>query len=138
MGVRRKTAEEVEAYVQRAVAEVQRLAVGGVAPRVRDYSLLRENGPALETLARYGVRYSDLVTLAGLKPVTRGPGAGRVPAAVEEDVLHRFATAEPPAPKSWPLFGIPTRRRVLEQRVIGEDADGLLVAVRVEEWFSLR
>ena len=67
-------------------------------------------------------------------------GVASVPsaAAVEEEVQHRFATAEPPAPKSWPLFGIPTRRRVLEQRVVGEDADGVLVAVRVEEWFSLR
>lgn len=138
MGVRRKTAEEVEACVQRAVLEVQRLAVDGVAPRVRDYMALREEGPAIETLARYGVLYSDLVTLAGLKPVTRGPGAGRVPASVEEEVQHRFATAEPPAPKDWPLFGIPTRRRVLEQRVIGEDADGVLVAVRYEEFFSLR
>ena len=89
MGVRRKTAEEIEACVQRAVLEVQRLAVDGVAPRVRDYVALREDGPAIETLARYGVLYSDLVALAGLKPVTRGPGAGRVPASVEE-VQHRL------------------------------------------------
>ena len=35
MGVRRKTAEEIEACVQQAVLEVQRLAVDGVAPRCR-------------------------------------------------------------------------------------------------------
>ena len=137
MAARRKTAEEIEESVQRAVAEVQRMAVGGVAPRVRDYSLLRDAGPSVETLAKYGLRYSDVVKLAGLRPAALGP-VGRVPAAVEEEVRHRMETAEPPAPKSWPLFGIPTRRRVLEQRVIGEDADGVLVAVRYEEFFSLR
>ena len=137
MAARRKTAEEMEEGVQRAVAAMQRMAVGGVAPRVRDYSLLRDDGPSVETLSKYGLRYSDVVKRAGLRPAALGPGS-KVPAAVEEEVQHRFATAEPPAPKSWPLFGIPTRRRVLEQRVIGEDADGVLVAVRVEEWFSLR
>lgn len=137
MAARRRTQEEIEESVQRAVAEVQRMAVGGVAPRVRDYMLLREDGPGVETLAKYGVRYSDLVRRAGLRPAQLGPG-GRVPAAVEEEVRHRMENADPPAPASWPLFGIPTRRRVLEQRVIGEDADGVLVAVRYEEFFSLR
>ena len=137
MGARKKTAEEIEESVRRAVQAVQRLAVGGVAPRVRDYSLLRDAGPSVETLSKYGLRYSDVVKRAGLRPAALGPG-GKVPAAVEEEVQHRFATAEPAAPATWPLFGIPTRRRLLEQRVIGEDADGVLVAVRYEEFFSLR
>ena len=47
MGVRRKTAEEIEACVQQAVLEVQRLAVDGVAPQVQDYVALREDGPAV-------------------------------------------------------------------------------------------
>lgn len=137
MAARKKTSEEIEESVERAVAEVQRMAVGGVAPRVRDYSLLREDGPSVETLSKYGLRYSDLVKRAGLRPAALGPG-GRVPAAVEEEVRHRMETAEPPRPASWPLFGIPTRRRVIEERVIGEDESGRWVAVRYEEFFSLR
>ena len=44
---------------------------------MRDYVALREDRPAGETLARYGVLYSDLVALAGLKPVTRGQAPAR-------------------------------------------------------------
>ena len=137
MAARKRTAEEIEESVQRAVAEVQRMAVGGVAPRVRDYILLREDGPGVETLAKYGVRYSDLVRRAGLRPAQLGPG-GRVPAAVEEEVRHRMENEDPPAPSTWPLFGIPTRRRVLEERVVAQDEAGVWVAVRYEEFFSLR
>ena len=34
---------------------------------------------------------------------------GAIPATVEEEIQHMHDHAEPPQPRSWPLFGIPTK-----------------------------
>lgn len=121
------------------IARMREMAHNGTAPSVRTWNQERGPGlPASETLHYHGHSWLRLVELAGLEPAKKGgqPGSrGRMVSfeAADAEVRHRLATAEPPRPNSWPLFGIPTRTEVK----IGQLPDGTPVRV-TRQYFSLR
>lgn len=58
---------------------------------------------------------------------------GMIPAGVETEIQAMHDNAEPPQPRSWPLFGIPTRCETF----IGRRPDGATVRC-TRQYFSLR
>ena len=133
------TAATLSYTIDDVLARMRELAQNGHAPGVRAWN--RQRGPDLpiyETLSAHGHNWLDLCELAGLEPAKRGgpPGSpGRIVSfeAADAEVRHRLATAEPPQPNSWPLFGIPTRQEVK----IGQLPDGTPVRV-TRQYYSLR
>ena len=123
------------------IACLRSLAVGRIAPSSRTYDEKRSPGlPNARLLWLHGHKYSHLVALAGLEPALRGNAArqrhaGRQVdfATVDAEVRQRMASAEPPRPATWPLFGIPTRT----EQYIGTRRDGARVRV-TRQYFSLR
>ena len=74
----------------------------------------------------------------GRPPQSEGPAflrrfPGAIPATVEEEIRQMHDNAEPPQPRSWPLFGIPTRCETF----IGRLPDGATVRC-TRQYFSLR
>lgn len=63
-----------------------------------------------QRLLRRGYSMTRLAELVGLTPRPAGCGAKWTGS---EEEPEPEATPEPPAPKSWPLFGTPTRREVV-------------------------
>lgn len=58
---------------------------------------------------------------------------GALPATVEEEIQHMHDHAEPPQPRSWPLFGIPTRTETFTVRIAAD------TAIRTtRQYYSLR
>ena len=133
------TAHLLAYTLDQVVARIQELAVDGVAPGFRTYNAQRGPGlPAHATLADHGYSWMQLIELAGLEPAKRGgqPGSRQYRInfeAADAEVRHRLATAEPPRPATWPLFGIPTRTEVC----IGQLPDGTPVRV-TRQYYSLR
>lgn len=123
------------------LVRIRELATDDVAPTTREYNSQRGPGlPGYETLKLDGHTWPELVELAGLDPAPRGSAAQirrahRVRAfdAVDAHVRQLMATAEPPRPNTWPLFGIPTRTEVR----IGQLPDGTPVRV-IRQYYSLR
>ncbi len=77
-------------------------------PSYSSLQLRRWTWPAL--CAKAGVERRQV----GRPPKSEGPAflrrwPGAVPATVEEEIQHMHDHAEPPQPRSWPIFGIPTR-----------------------------
>ncbi len=101
--------------------------------------------PGFSSLQRRGWTWNRLIAAAGLLPPEKGrppvrPGAqflranpGMAPASVDEEVEEMRLRAEPPVPKSWPLFGIPTK----VETFIGRFPDGT-PARCTRHYFSLR
>lgn len=133
------TAHLLAYTLDQVVARIQELAVDGYAPGFRTYNAQRGPGlPTHATLADHGYSWMQLIELAGLEPAKRGgqPGSrqNRINfEAADAEVRHRLATAEPPRPATWPLFGIPTRQEVSTGRL----PDGTLVRV-YRYYYSLR
>ena len=133
------TAHLLAYTLDQVIARIQELAVDGYAPGIRTYD--RQRGPGLPgypTLVYHGYSWPELVELAGLEPAKRGGPPGSRPnrinfEAADAEVRHRLATAEPPRPATWPLFGIPTRTEVC----IGQLPDGTPVRV-TRQYYSLR
>ena len=133
------TAATLSYTIDDVIARLRELAQNGHAPGVRAWN--RQRGPDLpiyETLSAHGHDWHHLCELAGLEPAKRGgPPGSRGPTVpfeeVDAEVRHRLATAEPPRPASWPLFGIPTRQEVK----IGQLPDGTPVRV-TRQYYSLR
>ena len=122
------------------IARLRELAEHGHAPGMRRWNVERGPGlPSHDTLARHGHDWLKLCELAGLEPARPGGAPGiRIASraafeAVDAEVRHRFATAEPPRPASWPLFGIPTKTEVK----FGQLPDGTPVRV-TRQYYSLR
>ncbi len=64
----------------------------------------------VKLLASAGVEQRQV----GRPPKSEGPAflrrwPGAVPATVEEEIQKMHDHAEPPQPRTWPLFGIPTK-----------------------------
>ena len=126
------------------IARLRELAEHGHAPGMRRWNVERGPGlPSHDTLARHGHNWLELCRLAGLEPAMPGGVQGdprRLRStsraafeAVDAEVRHRFATAEPPRPNTWPLMGIPTRQEIKTGRL----PDGTLVRV-YRYYYSLR
>ena len=113
----------------------------GMAPPRRNYnySSAAAGLPAWSTLHRRGWTWAKLVQTAGLieRPNGRPPKEGWHPgmshASIAAEIDRMEATAEPPQPRSWPLFGIPTRCETF----IGRLPDGATVRC-TRQYFSLR
>ena len=138
------TAQSLIYTLDQVIARIRELATNGVAPGFRTYNAQRGPGlPAHATLADHGYSWTQLVELAGLEPAKRGgppgnrngTGAQRSArfATLDTEVRQMFATAEPPRPATWPLFGIPTRTEIR----FGQLPDGTPVRV-TRQYFSLR
>lgn len=128
--------------IEDVIARLHELSRDGIAPSLRDYNRLRGPGlPSTATLGLHGHTWPQLVERAGLQFAKRGAQPGNRNAAahsarfeaIDAEVRHRMATAEPPRPSSWPLFGIPTRT---ETR-FGQLPDGTPVRV-TRQYYSLR
>ena len=133
------TAATLSYTIDAVIARLRELAQNGHAPGVRAWN--RQRGPDLpiyETLSAHGHNWLDLCELAGLEPAKRGgpPGSpGRIVSfeAADAEVRHRLATAEPPRPAEWPLFGIPTKTETFVVAITDD------TAVRcTRQYFSLR
>ena len=133
------TAQSLAYTLDQVIARIQELATNGVAPGFRTYNAQRGPGlPAHATLAEHGYNWMQLIELAGLEPAKRGGPPGSRPnrinfEAADAEVRHRLATAEPPRPATWPLFGIPTKTEIR----FGQLPDGTPVRV-TRQYYSLR
>ena len=138
------TAHLLAYTLAQVIARIQELAVDGYAPGFRTYNAQRGPGlPAHATLADHGYSWMQLIELAGLEPAKRGGPPGNTNATgaqrsarfatLDADVQQMFATAEPPRPATWPLFGIPTKTEIR----FGQLPDGTPVRV-TRQYYSLR
>lgn len=110
-------------------------AVDGIAPNRTTYDQVHGDLPAFTVLQRRGWNWAKLVEMAGLQPAYKGrPTQNRLDDnALGEMVERRRRQAEPPIPKSWPLFGIPTRTETFVVRIAAD------TAIRcTRQYFSLR
>ena len=138
------TAHLLTYTLDQVIARIQELAVDGYAPGIRTYDQQRGPGlPGYPTLVYHGYSWPQLVELAGLEPAKRGGQPGNTNATgaqrsarfatLDADVQQMFATAEPPRPATWPLFGIPTKTEIR----FGQLPDGTPVRV-TRQYYSLR
>lgn len=112
---------EVNALALAAAERLCELAAGGIAPLQREYEAQRGDAPTVAMLASYGVRYRDVVKLAGLRMLS---GADRkrirearlVPDDLEAEIQAAFAAQAETAIDlaEWPMKAIPTRVEVRE------------------------
>ena len=90
-------------------------------PSYSSLQLRKWTWPALCKLA--GVERRQV----GRPPQSEGPAflrrfPGAIPATVEEEIQQMHDNAEPPQPRSWPLFGIPTRTETFTVRISDDTA----------------
>lgn len=127
--------------VEQVIERLQELAIDGEAPSRQRYDAQRGDLPICRTLEKLGHSWADLVAAAGLRRTGPGnkPGSGKgfrvvdTPAETEAFIRNAFATAEPPRPSSWPLFGIPTKTETFRGRL----PNGKAVQV-TRQYYSLR
>lgn len=108
---------DIAAAIAAAIAEIQRLAQGEIAPPASIYDVRRRNAPGVAWLKKHGYPYHTLVAQSGLSPNSRSVRSQRtanpagVPAAVEAEIVAAFAAGdhEPMHHREWPLTAIPTR-----------------------------
>ena len=89
--------------------------------------------PTSYMIVTTGRTWAQVVEAAGLVRAASGNKLGSrkgfaerpVPEETEAYIRNAFATAEPPQPKTWPLFGIPTRTENFRGRL----PDGTVVQV---------
>lgn len=104
----------------------------------------QQRGPGMPTsymIVTTGRTWAQVVEAAGLVRAASGNKLGSrkgfaerpVPEETEAYIRNAFATAEPPQPKTWPLFGIPTRTENFRGRL----PDGTVVQV-TRQYYSLR
>lgn len=107
----RESPATFEDELARVLAYLQAHARNGRAMTRDDYDCTRpDNMMSSQRLQRRGYTMTRLAELAGLTPHPAGRRAKW--AGIEADPEPE-ATPEPPTPKSWPLFGTPTRREVV-------------------------
>lgn len=117
-----------------AIAEIQRLARGEIAPPASIYGACRRNAPCLAWLKKHGYPYHTLVAQSGLRPNSRSVRRQRtanpasVPAAVEAEIVAAFAAGdhEPMHHREWPLTAIPTRT---EERLHTDPRTGATIKI---------
>lgn len=127
--------------VEQVIQRLQELAIDGEAPSRQRYDAQRGDLPICRTLEKLGHSWGDLLAAAGLKRTGPGnkPGSGKgfrvvdTPAETEAFIRNAFATAEPPRPSSWPMFGIHTKTETFRGRL----PDGRDVQV-TRQYYSLR
>lgn len=112
---------EINALANAAVERLRELAADGIAPLQREYEARRGDAPTLTMLAQYGMRYRDLVKLAGLRMLSdaerkRFREANQVPDELEAEIRAAFAAQAETAVAlaEWPMQAIPTRVEVRE------------------------
>lgn len=117
------------------------LAQDGAAPSKERWD--QQRGPKMPSsymICNTGRSWAQVVEAAGLLRAAAGNKLGSrkgfrekaVPADVEAYVQHAFETSEPPRPKTWPLFGKPTKTETFRGRL----PDGTPVQV-TRQYYSL-
>lgn len=126
---------------------IRRNSTDGFGPaRSLYHGAAAANGlPSYSSLQLRKWTWPKLLEAAGVQPCPKGrppigSGAkylrnhpGAVPLGLAAELERMEATAEPPQPRSWPLFGIPTRQETFTVRI---DAETAIRCTR--QYFSLR
>lgn len=109
----RESSAQLEIEIARVIAYLQAHARNGHMMARDDYDCHRPaDMMSSQRLLRRGYSFTRLAELAGLTPHPAGRRAKWTDSSEIEDMDAPTSTAAPP-PKSWPLFGIPTRHEVI-------------------------
>ena len=132
--------------IDAAVARIQELAVDGIAPPRSIYAVRHNQAPGVGWLHKNKIDYGDLCAMAGLRRSNKSLAAAdarrfrqrrlsnaSVPPATEAEIERMSTAAAPPEPRTWPLFGIPTRT----ETVISRLDDGTAIRT-TRQYYSLR